>query len=142
MILNTDILVALLKGETDANKAIESLNGNGEQPATTPLTTYELLRGAYISSNPQRNIPEVKELLSNMEILGLTMQACEEAAKIYQDLRKGGRLIGEFDLLIAAIAKTNAEAVMTRDEHFSRIKGINRENGKLYSCSLREFSEA
>lgn len=125
MILDTEVIVALLKGEAEANKVLERLSGNGEQAAITILTAYELLRGAYISSNPQRNMIEVKELLYNIEILDLTLQACEEASKIYRDLRKTGRLIGEIDILIAAIAKANAETVITRDQHFSCIQGVN-----------------
>ena len=127
MILDTDLLIALLKGETDANKAMERLDENGERVATTILTAYELLRGAYISSKPEKNLAEVHELLTNIEVLDLTLQACEEASKIYRDLRKAGCLIGEFDTLIAAIAKTHAETLMTRDEHFALIRGINVE---------------
>jgi tRNA(fMet)-specific endonuclease VapC len=124
VILDTEVIVALLKGEAEANKALEKLNENGEQAATTILTAFELLRGAYISANPQRNLTEVKELLANIKIFDLTLQACEEASKIYNDLKKTGQLIGEMDTLIAAIAKANAETVMTRDKHFSRIQGI------------------
>ncbi len=127
MILDTDILIALLKGDPKANKAMEHLEENGEQAATTMLTSYELLRGAHISSNPERNLAEVQELLSNIEILDLTIQACEEASKIYRDLRKTGRLIGEFDTLIAAIAKTCGEPLMSRDSHFALIQGIKVE---------------
>ncbi len=124
MILDTDILIALLKGEKDADKAMESLEQNGEQAAITMLTAYELLRGAYISSNPQKNLAKVQELIANMNVLELTLQACEEASKIYRDLRKAGHLIGEFDTLIAAIAKTYVEPVMTRDGHFKLITDI------------------
>ncbi|MGD0994317.1 MAG: type II toxin-antitoxin system VapC family toxin [Candidatus Bathyarchaeia archaeon] len=127
MILDTDLLIALLKGETEANKAMERLDENGKRVATTILTAYELLRGAYISSKPEKNLAEVHELLSNIEVLDLTLQACEETSKIYRDLRKAGCLIGEFDTLIAAIAKTHAETLMTRDEHFTLIRGINVE---------------
>jgi tRNA(fMet)-specific endonuclease VapC len=126
VILDTDVLIALLNGEPDANNAMERLEENGERAMTTMLNAYELLRGAYISSKPEKNLAEVQELLSNLEILDLTRQACEEASKIYRDLRKAGRLIGEFDTLIAAIAKTNTENVLTRDEHFTLIQGISR----------------
>ena len=125
MILDTDVLIALLNGEPNAKNAIEHLEENGEKAATTIITVYELLRGAYISTNHERNLAEVQDLLSNIEILNLTIQACEEASKIYRDLRRAGRLIGEFDTLIAAIVKMHSEAVMTRDEHFSLIQGID-----------------
>ena len=125
MILDTDLLIALLKGQTDANEAMQRLDENGDRVATTIITAYELLRGAHISSKPERNLAEVQKLLSDVDVLDLTLQACEEASKIYRDLRRAGGLIGEFDVLIAAIARTHGETVMTRDEHFNLIRGIN-----------------
>jgi len=125
LILDTDILVALLKGEADAEEAVRRVDENGDAAVTTVITAYELLRGAYISCNLERNLAEVHELLSNIEILDLTILACEEASKIHRDLRKSGSLIGEFDVLIAAIARTHAETIMTRDNHFAQIQGIN-----------------
>ena len=104
---------------------MESLDQKGERIATTIITAYELLRGAYISSDPEKNLAEVQQLLCNVEVLELTLQACEQASKIYRDLRKRGRLIGEFDVLIAGIARIQAEPVVTRDEHFTLIRGIN-----------------
>jgi len=125
LILDTSVLVALLKGGTYSDEAIRRLDENGDRVSTTIITAYELLRGAHISSNIERNLAEVHELLSNLEILDLTLEACEEASKIHHDLKKSGCLIGEFDVLIAAIARTHAETIMTRDDHFARIQGIN-----------------
>ena len=83
VILDTDALIALLNGEPAANETIRHLEEKGNQFATTIISAYELLRGAYISSKPERNLAEAHELLSNIEILDLTMQAAEEASKIY-----------------------------------------------------------
>jgi tRNA(fMet)-specific endonuclease VapC len=124
LILDTDILVALLKGKKEADKAMQSLQEKGDEVATTIISAYELLKGAYLSSKPKDNLAEVQELLSNMRVLDLTLQACEEASKIYQDLKQEGRLIGEFDVLIASIARTYDETIITRDEHFRFIRGI------------------
>ena len=104
---------------------MQNIDKNGERAATTMITVYELLRGAYISDELGKNLAEVHELLSNIDVLDLTVQACEEASKIHRDLRKSGYLIGEFDVLIAAIARANAEPIMTRDDHFARVQGIN-----------------
>ena len=125
MILDADALIALLKGETDAEKAIRNLEEKDDQVSTTIISAYELLRGAYISSSPDKNLAEVQELLSNIEVLDLTLQACEEASKIYRDLRKKGCLIGEDDVLIAGIAQARAKAIVTRDSHFKLIQGID-----------------
>jgi len=125
VILDTDTLIALLNGEPDADKAIRSLEEKDEQVATTIISAYEIIRGAYVSSSPERNIAEVNELLLNIEILDLTLKACEEASKIYKDLRKKGRLIGEYDVLIAGIAQAHSMTIMTRDAHFKLVPTIN-----------------
>ena len=124
MILDTDILVALLKGEPDAIQTIRALEEKNDRIATTAVTAYELLKGAYISSKPKENIEKVQEIISNVQVLDLSLKACEEASKIYRDLRKAGSLIGEFDVLITAIARMYDEIIMTRDEHFTFIRGI------------------
>ncbi len=60
MILDTDILVALLRADPAANRAIEKLHDTGEEIATTALTAYELLRGARVSLDWQQNLLQVK----------------------------------------------------------------------------------
>jgi len=125
MILDTDALISLMNADASADKAIRDLEEKENQILTTIISAYELLRGAYISSNPEKNLAKIRDLLSNINILDLTMQACEEASKIYQDLRKKGCLIGEYDVLIAGIARANAEKVLTRDGHFKLVEGLD-----------------
>jgi len=55
----------------------------------------------------------------------LSPEACAEAARIYCELKDSGNLIGEFDILIAAIAKTNHEPLLTYDQHFKAIDGLH-----------------
>ena len=102
---------------------MQGIQEKGDKAATTIISAFELLKGAYLSSRPNDNLAEVQELLSNIHILDLTQKACEEASVIYRDLRKTGSLIGEFDVLIAAIVRTYDETIMTRDEHFTFIRG-------------------
>ena len=124
-IIDTSVMIALLKGTPDAKEKIrESLNQN-DLPAVTIITVYELLKGAYLSSKRQDNLTNVKEALSNMQILELSTEACEEASNIYYELYRSGKLISEFDILIAAVAKTQGQTLLTRDQHFTSIKGLN-----------------
>jgi predicted nucleic acid-binding protein len=103
VILDTNILVSLLKGSPEATEKISSLEESGDNLCTTIITAYELLKGASISSKPEENLAKVRDSLSNLRVLELSLAACEESSKIYKQLRDRGRLIGEFDVLIAAI---------------------------------------
>jgi tRNA(fMet)-specific endonuclease VapC len=125
LILDTNALVALLKGVPEANEAFRRLEEIGDELSTTIISAYELIRGAYVSSTPEKNLVEVQDLLSNMQVLDLTLQACVEASKIYRELRKSGRLIGENDILIAGIAKASAGTLLTRDAHFKLVEGLD-----------------
>jgi tRNA(fMet)-specific endonuclease VapC len=117
-ILDTDIIVALLKGTPGAIQKITEVEEKGETISTTIVTVYELLKGAYLSRRFEENLAKVTDSISNMQILDLTFNVCEEAAKIYKELKNKGTMVGEFDILIAAIVRANHEEFVTRDEHF------------------------
>ena len=117
-ILDTDIIVALLKGTPGAIQKITSIEEKGETISTTIITVYELLKGAYLSRMCEENLAKVADSISNLQILDLTFNACQEAAKIYKELKNKGHMVGEFDILIAAITRANQEELVTRDEHF------------------------
>jgi tRNA(fMet)-specific endonuclease VapC len=124
-IIDTNVMIPFLNGSPEVvNKVHEVLSIN-DQVVITIITAYELLKGARLSSKPEDNLKHVKEAISNMQVLDLTPKACEEATNIFWELKKSGKMISEFDILIAAIAKTNNECILTKDQHFKSIKGID-----------------
>ena len=124
-ILDTTVIVALLKGKTETLAQINKLLKKEDTLGITTITTYELLKGAALSAKQKENTQAVKEVMSNLQIFDLSPQACEEAAEIYSELENAGKIISEFNILIAAIAKTNNEAILTYDKHFKTIKGLH-----------------
>jgi tRNA(fMet)-specific endonuclease VapC len=124
-ILDTTVIVALLKGKTETLAQINKLLEKEDTLGITTITAYELLKGAALSAKQKENTQAVKEVISNLQIFDLSPQACEEAAEIYSELENAGKIISEFDILIAAIAKTNNEAILTYDKHFKTIKGLH-----------------
>jgi predicted nucleic acid-binding protein len=108
----------LLKGNPGAFQKITLIEEKGETVATTIVTVYELLKGAYLSHKCEDNLAKVTDSIANMQILDVTFNACEEAAKIYKELKKKESIVGEFNIIIDAIARANLEDLVTRDEHF------------------------
>jgi predicted nucleic acid-binding protein len=117
-------MIPFLKGTHEAVNKVTEVSNN-DQVLITIVTAYELLKGARVSSKPRENLEDVKKAISNMIVLDLSLEACEEASAIFCELKKSGKMISEFDILIAAIAKTKGEAILTRDQHFKAIKGID-----------------
>jgi len=124
-IIDTNVMIPFLKGSPEEVNKVREVASENSQVAITIITTYELLKGARLSSEPEDNLKDVKQAISNMKVLDLSREACEEASNIFCELKKSGKIISEFDIIIAAIAKTNNESILTRDQHFKSIKGIN-----------------
>lgn len=115
VLLDTNIVSALLKGETLIADQIEKLSD-----IFIPVTVLgELYYGAAYSTNIERNTQNLIELSQAYVIL----PAIDETAKIYgvikASLRKKGTPIPENDIWIAAIAKHYDLKLVTRDKHFN-----------------------
>ncbi len=122
--LDTDILVSLIKGDPKAVSFINTLERKGEELRSTVITAYELLKGAVISVKSDVNVRLVKDLLSNIAILELDSPSVELASTIYQKLRRKGEMIGEFDILIAAISIKRGEELISNDKDFFKIEDL------------------
>lgn len=114
-----------MNGSPEAVKKMGELACLDSWIAVTVVTVYEVLKVAYLSSSRDYNIKNVKSVISDVQVLDLSVEACEEASHIFYELEKSGKIIGEFGILIAAIAKANGEAILTRDQHFKSVKGID-----------------
>lgn len=123
--LDTNLLVAILRGKHDAKKKMEDLDREGRQ-ATTTVNSFELFYGAYKSSeNRESNVEKVSTLLGRLDILTLDYESSSIAGKILAELSTSGIAIDFRDALIAGISMARGMPLVTRDkEHFSRIRGL------------------
>jgi tRNA(fMet)-specific endonuclease VapC len=122
--LDTDFLVALLRGNKEAEEKSTLLDRRGVRKTTTPITAFELFIGAYLSKNTE-NASLVRDLLLSLEILEFNLAACERGGEFEAALRKRGEAIGIRDVMIAAISHIHDETLLTRNtRHYSRIDGL------------------
>lgn len=126
--VDTSFLIALLRRDASAEAKLESFLQDGETIATTPICACELFAGAYRSKKRDFEIKRVKEFLSRMELLEFSTQACERFGRIRGELESKGTPVGDFDIMIAAIALAHNQPVLTRDvEHFQKISALTVE---------------
>ena len=100
--LDTDLLVAILRGATEAKAKMEELDSEGRN-ATTAVNTFELFYGANHSRNISKNLDEVKRLLERLDVLPLTLESSQEAGRIAAILASEGKSLDYRDALIAGI---------------------------------------
>ena len=122
VIFDTNILIDALSGQEKAIKVIESYKGK-ESAAITILSKYELLRGKKFSEQQTMD-----DMIGGLNVYGLGEREIGECASIYRVLKAGGKLVDEFDILIAGIAVANNEKLVTNDADFKEIKKLGYSN--------------
>ena len=128
VILDSDMLIGVLRGDTEAVSAMEKLERAGEKLATTAINSFELFEGAFLNPKPLETMVKVDLLLRAFDILSLNQAISKTAAEISAGLRRKGNPIDFQDIAIAAIAISNSGKLVTRNiKHFSRIKGLEVE---------------
>jgi len=122
--LDTDLLIAILRGKQDAYKTAVEIERE-TKAATTAINAFELFYGANKSQMKNQNIKETDKLLSKLEVIPLELSSARKAAEISVKLSEKGESIDYRDVMIAAIAIRNDLTMVTRNKaHFGRIKEL------------------
>lgn len=122
-VLDTDVLIAFLRGKTPELKAkVENLLDREIPLYLTMISLGELYLGAFKSENPPKNLFLVNTLKEKIELLDLTEEIMMLYGEIEAVLEKAGQVIGDFDVLIASTAiKHDMTLVSGNARHFQRI---------------------
>jgi tRNA(fMet)-specific endonuclease VapC len=120
ILLDTNIITALLKGET----AIADKIDKASAVFIPAIVIGELYYGAMYSSRIQKNIASIKLLTNSYTILPVDTGTTVTYGSAKALLRKKGKPIPENDIWIAAIALQHNLIVATRDKHFKEITGL------------------
>ena len=98
----------------------------------------ELLAGVELAvSEPRKQ--ELRTLYIQVitmaaDILPITSEVAEQFAHIFANLRRKGRPIDTNDIWIAALARVHNLVVVTNDEHFQYVEGLQVENWSTTSA--------
>jgi tRNA(fMet)-specific endonuclease VapC len=85
--------------------------------------------GAYNSANIEKNISKVKDFEEAITVIELNRNCIQIYAQIKAKLKREGKILDDFDILIAATALANDCILVTNNvKHFERIDDIKLEN--------------
>lgn len=122
VIIDTDVLIDFLEGDNSVREAVYKRMQYGKV-ATTIINQYELFKG--VESREQEDA--IDALLSKLEVYVMDHASMKNAALAFQALKKSGYLIPEADILVAGIAQSHGETILTRDHHFKKLQMIKTE---------------
>ncbi|MCD8091589.1 MAG: type II toxin-antitoxin system VapC family toxin [Bacteroides sp.] len=125
-LLDTNICIFFLQGKYDVSARIEEIGR--KNCYISEITVGELLYGAACSNKKEKHLAQVKELISLFVVLPI-YPILPLFADSKAELRKQGKLIDDFDLLIGATAVANKMVLVSENvKHLSRIPNIKTEN--------------
>ena len=125
--LDTTFLIDLLKNNPSALAKAEEIDRKSVPVLTTSVTVFELWQGVHDAPNEEKD--RVLLLIDSFGLEKLDLDAAKEAGAIFDSLRKKGEEIGVEDCMIAGIAKTRGEVLLTKNiKHFKRVAGLQIES--------------
>ncbi|HXT34959.1 MAG TPA: type II toxin-antitoxin system VapC family toxin [Chloroflexota bacterium] len=123
-LIDSDWIADWLNGNTTATQLISALPSSGALHISI-ISYGEIYEGIYYSLNPTAAAQGFRRFLQAVTILPLSRRTMQVFARTRGQLRQGGNLIPDADLLIAATAMQHTLTLATRNKkHFSRIPGL------------------
>ena len=97
-LIDTDWVIDHLHGIERVVNRLKELRSEGL--ALSVISLAELYEGVYYSRDPDKSQVALEAFLEDVSVLGVDEEICKRFARERGRLRKEGKLIGDFDLLI------------------------------------------
>jgi tRNA(fMet)-specific endonuclease VapC len=124
-LVDTDWVIDHFNGIEAVTRRLQALRAQGL--AVSIISVAELWEGVHFSKDPARSEAMLTEFLSGVVILGIDEEI--RFGQLRGSLRSAGKLVGDFDLLVAASALRHDLTLLTNNRrHFERIEGLRIES--------------
>ena len=128
MIADTTFIIDLMRNNPDAISKAQEIEKNNIPLIITAPTLFELSVGISLSTKSQQEKKQIHEILDTLPFQPLDYKSSQEAGYIYGDKQKKGNKIDPQDAMIAGIARSSGEKILTRNtKHFQDIEGVTIE---------------
>ncbi|MDH6098185.1 type II toxin-antitoxin system VapC family toxin [Anabaenopsis sp. FSS-46] len=125
-LLDTNICVALLKNN---HQAVSKFNHFFGECYLSVIVVSELYKGVYCSQQVGKNLKTLTQFIEIVSVKQFDLPAAIEFGKIQGELRKIGKPTGEFDALIAAVARSGGDVLVTNNiKDFENIPNLKLDN--------------
>ena len=123
-LIDTDWIIHYLHGNKKIVRRLTSFKKEGL--AISSISLAEVYEGVYYSIDPISSEEGLNNLLKGISTLNVNEGIAKVFGKQRGKLRKEGKLINDFDLLITSTAIHHNLTVLTNNrKHFERIEGLN-----------------
>jgi tRNA(fMet)-specific endonuclease VapC len=124
VLLDTDIILALFARDLNVRKQLLAT----PEVFIPGIVFGELYLGAYSTPDPESNLMRISNFGSVCSILPCDMNTALAYSQVKNALRSKGRLVPENDIWIAALSLQHGLPLVTRDDHFKAVEGLQVES--------------
>lgn len=124
--LDADVIIRGEKGTFDLTRWVASQPDQSFEVAA--ITVAELWHGVERAHGAHRTRRQqyLRAALALLPVVAYTEQTAYEHARIWAELEASGKMIGYYDLIVAATALERGSDVATFNQrHFTKVKGLN-----------------
>ena len=122
-LLDTDWVIDHLHSVGSVVRRLEELSAEGL--GLSVISLAELYEGVFNSADPVGNERGLQSFLAGVSVVGVDEEICRIFGRERGRLRREGRRIADFDLLIAATCLRHNLAVLTNNRrHFEVLEGL------------------
>jgi tRNA(fMet)-specific endonuclease VapC len=125
IILDADVIIRAEKSLFDLQRWV--LARSDDQFEVAAITVAELWHGVERASGSRKIKRQryLEEVLGALPVIPYTERTAFEHARIWAELEASGKMIGFYDVIVAAIALERGSAVATFNKrHFAQVKGL------------------
>jgi predicted nucleic acid-binding protein len=127
-LLDTNHLSAYLDRDADLEARVDAALRAGDRLGIVLPVLCEYRAGIAVGSRYQRNLVRLQAALQFFRLWPADDQTAAEFASLFRELRQSGRMLSQFDLLIAALDRQHGLTLLTADSDFSVVPALSIEN--------------
>lgn len=129
-LLDTCTCIAAMKNDARVVQRMAAVSPG--DCAISTITSYELYTGIEKCADPAKELSKVNLLLATVHQLAFDVPAAREAGRIRALLEAQGRMIGPYDILLAAHALSAGLILVTANTgEFNRVPTLSLENWQV-----------
>ena len=127
-LLDTNHLSAYLDRHAALEARVDACLLAGDRFGITLPVLCEYRAGIAAGSRYQRNLARLAKAMEVFRLWPADQHTAVEFGNLFQELRQAGRMLSQFDLLIAASARQHDLTLLTGDRDFEGVQRLRIEN--------------
>jgi predicted nucleic acid-binding protein len=127
-LLDTNHLSAYLDRHLVLQPRVDAALRGGDRFGICLPVHCEYRCGIRLSRRYRQNLARFQAALALFRLWPTDEDTAAEFAEVFRELRAAGRVMSQFDLLIAAVARQSKLILLTADQDFQPVTGLRIEN--------------